>query len=131
MTTTIIPVILMYCNIVASCIFLFLSDWNKDDHVQFNPPAVSPLYTNSANMASKDAAGEDREISSDQLLDKSDTSFEDAGESGTNSTFFSFKTSDLDWSQLEAEKGTRLTASSVETEQNKENSAEGDNKENV
>lgn len=80
-------------------------------------------------MASK--VGEDREVSSDQLMEESDTSFKDTVASGLNSTFFRCKESDLDSSQLKAEKGTRPTASSLETEQNKENSVDCDDKEYV
>lgn len=104
---------------------------DKDDNVQFNPPTASSPYPNSAHMASKDAAGEDREVSSGQLTEESDTSFKDAPESHINSTYFSINKSYSDSSQLVAEKGTRPTASSVETEQNKENSADGAEKENV
>lgn len=101
-----------------------LSDSDKDDIMLFNPAVASSPYPNSANMASKDAAGEDREVSLDQHEEDSDTRFGDAAESGANSPFFSRKESDSDWSQLEAEKGTRPTAFSVEREQDKENSTD-------
>lgn len=71
------------------------------------------------------------EVSSDQLMEESYSSFKDPVESGRNSTFFTCRESDLDSLQLEAEKETRSRASSVETEQSKENSVDCDDKENV
>lgn len=115
---------------VASCIYPFLSDSFKDDDEQFSPAAASSPHLNSADMASKDVASEDGKVNSDQLMEESDTCFEDANESVMNSTFLSCKES-LHSPQSDAEKGTTPTASSVETVQNTENSADGDNKENL